>query len=250
MPYRRDLEKLRSRYIPREREPAMQQQRKIGRVALCLAICFSLLCTLGASATLRFKSKHSGKSEQGLRANIPPPGAVIVSGSRLNGIGRPNKGEPLAGIPTGDRFGLSGECVHCNCWNSNKLLASEAQYNYGEKDLCENLISTIGPSHGNAEIFFEACHSTLGSVCNHQCMDLAQLFDRMDFTAIPPTSMHGGEGYAFNVKDCKNCMLEGDCYPKPMPSAKKLVSAPWYGDTQMPLDTPLKIKGKPAKFRI
>ena len=41
--------------------------------ARCLvpAICFSLLCTLGASATLRFKSKHSGKSEQGLRANIP-----------------------------------------------------------------------------------------------------------------------------------------------------------------------------------
>ena len=76
-------------------------------------------------------------------------------------------------------------------------------------------------------------------------MDLAQLFDRMDFTAIPPTSMHGGEGYAFNVKDCKNCMLEGDCYPKPMPSAKKLVSAPWYGDTHMVLDTPLKIKRLP-----
>ena len=240
---------------PTGREPAMQQQRNIGRVALCLAIFFSLLCTLGTPATLRFKSKHNGKSVQGLRANIPPPVAAILGWNSVNGGGgaglsRPHKGEPLAGIPTGDRGGIGGECAQCNCWNSNNLLGDREQFNFGEKDLCENLISSIGPSHGNAEIFFEACHGTLGSVCNHQCMDLAQLFDRMDFTAIPPTSMHGGKGYAFNVKDCKNCLLEGDCYPKPMPSAKAVVSAPWYGDTQMPLDTPLKIKGKPAKFRI
>ena len=228
----------------------MQQRLKATRAFSCLAICLFLLCTLGAAATFRFKSKHRVKSEQGLRANVSPPAVILGWAQRLLAPSQPGKGQPIGGIPTGDRGGLTGQCVHCNCWNSNKLLDDNSGYNYGEKDLCENLISIVGPSHGNAEIFFDTCHSTLGSVCNHQCMDLAQLFDKMDFTAIPPTSMHGGEGYAFNVKDCKNCLLEGDCYPKPAPASGRVVSEPWYGDTHMPLDTPLKIKGKPAKFRI
>ncbi len=125
---------------------------------------------------------------------------------------------------------------------------------FGEKDLCQHLIEKIGGSHGNAHIFHQSCRGALGSVCNHQCLDLAQLFDRMDFTAIPPSSMQGGVGYKFNVKDCMNCLLEGDCYARPMQaggySKKSIVSAPWYGDTMAPLDPPSTLKSKIAKFRL
>lgn len=208
-------------------------------------------------------SENHGKNNR-LRHNILGKTARPLS-SNLDGITsravlqQPFTGGSIKGLPVGDKlgiYGIYGECMHCNCWNSNKLLKGDSKLTkikFGEKDLCENLIQSIGQSHGNAHIFFSSCRATLGSVCNHQCLDLAALFDRMDFTAIPPSALKGGVGYAFNVRDCMNCLLEGDCYPKPNGgglAAKSIVSAPWYGDTHASLREPSNAKWKIATFRL
>jgi hypothetical protein len=216
------------------------------------------------STLLSFKnveaSENYGKNNR-LRHNIlgkkaPPLKLAANLQSFSHKLQDPFMGGPIKGLPIGDKGGLNGECMHCNCWNSNKFVSGDApstNIKFGEKDLCENLIQSIGQSHGNAHIFFSSCRATLGSVCNHQCLDLAALFDRMDFTAVPPSAMKGGVGYAFNVRDCMNCLLEGDCYPKPNGgglAAKPIVSAPWYGDTQASLREPSTAKWKIAAFRL
>lgn len=103
-----------------------------------------------------------------------------------------------------------------NCFNANKVVEKEdAAKSFSENELCERIVDDIGEVKGGANAFFEKCQATLGKICNHQCMSLANLFDRMDYAVNPPTSSKGGTGYVFNAQDCVNCLVEGDCYQTP-----------------------------------
>ena len=141
-----------------------------------------------------------------------------------------SQGLEMAGVPAGKDLDRPTDPT-ASCFNSNKIIlgrSTKSMQSMGEEEICGVLLENFGEKVANARTFFKNCQIYLGTICNHQCMQIAYLFDRLDYSKSSPSG--SGPGYVFNTQDCTNCLLEGDCYMPPNVGVRyrPIVANPWF----------------------